>query len=60
MTSRPPIPSGCYPTEQWASMLNVPLDAVRLGATVSPFGYGGVLLVFLPCPCDAWQWDGLL
>ena len=37
----PTIPTGCFPREVIASMLNVPVDTVRVGAVLFPFWYGG-------------------
>ena len=35
------LPTGCYPREVIAAMLNVSMDAVRVGAVLFPFWYGG-------------------
>lgn len=55
----PTIPSGCFPAERWAVLLNLPLDAVRAGAVVAPLGYGQSIEFRA---CDSWgaplDWTG--
>jgi len=43
----PTPPSGPMTAAQWAAMLNIPLDQVRIGSVVTPFGYGGQSFVFI-------------
>ena len=40
------LPRGPYPADIWGSLLNLPVDQIRDGATVMPFGFGGLLFQF--------------
>lgn len=55
------LPSGPFTPEQWARLLNIPVDEVRHGTVVSlGLGYGGLLVRFVSrplVPCD--QFRGL-
>ena len=48
--ARPPrLPNGCFTAPSWERMLNLPPGSVAAGATATPFGYGGQLVIFRVC-----------